>query len=202
MQKMVWKLAAHNDRTNEMEVPKHIAGNEGKTGKDRLLAEALKNGAIAGALRKVHVGCRRIIYFEDFSHEVLLRSLGRWSSFSGNSEGELVSWVKAIGQNLMIDLLRKSKHKHTKTLSPQIADTSQISPLETLARFEDALWLKAEMEGLDEFDLRLINLRYFEKMTWLEISRIVNVKQNTLIQRHLRMLEKLRNRRIQRDGGN
>jgi RNA polymerase sigma factor (sigma-70 family) len=184
------------------EVQGYIFVNEGKIEHDRLLTDALRNGAIAGALRKTHRGCSRIIYFEDFFHEVMLRSLNRWSSFSGKSEGELVSWIKTIGQNLMIDLLRQSKNRHTMPLPPQIADNSQISPLETLSRSEDALWLESVIDGLDKFDFQLLKMRYFDKMTWSEISKIVNVKNNTLIQRHLRLLEKLRDHRMRRGGGN
>jgi hypothetical protein len=142
-----------------------------------LLTESIDKGSLRGGLLNVHRPCRKLIDFSDFMNESIKRALMKSQKFNGHTEGELVAWIKIIGQNLMLDMLRRSKVRRTVPLPIQLQDSSAISPEESLSQIEDLAWLDRAM---------------VHNATWVEISSHLNIPHNTLAQRHVRLLKKLR----------
>ncbi|MBL4734949.1 MAG: sigma-70 family RNA polymerase sigma factor [Flavobacteriales bacterium] len=103
------------------------------------------------------------------------------------------SWLYRIASNELNLAFREKKkakriyHMNTKDL-PEMVD----SPVDEETEEKVNLLLSA-LQGLDHDELELIQMKYFEKRPYKEISEILEVEQNALKVRVHRIKEKIRN---------
>ena len=165
------------------------------------LQTLVETGAFARVLFACHRPCRWLISFEDFCQEILVRSLEHQHSFRGQTTAELAGWVRAIGRQLMINLLRRSREQRQLSLQLELVDPQAIPPSEQIAAAEDwnrkLSWLMQVLRELPTEERDLLIRHYYRRETFADIARQLGVPPNTIVQRHLRLLERLR--RMRRD---
>lgn len=157
----------------------------------QILADLVERGELAGVLVRPYGLCRRLIGFDDYCQDVVLKAVRQVSGFRGNTKAELLAWIRAIGRQYSVDVLRRSAVRHSPELAENQEDTRQMTPLEELARDEQAARLLKCLESLDPFDLSILRGRYFEGKSFVEIAKDLGVVHNSLIQRHLRLVRRI-----------
>ena len=150
------------------------------------LEHLIRTGTIFAVLRRCHLPCRRLVSFEDFCQEVFLRAVRHQRSFRGQSDQEMAGWLRAIGNQNMVEHLRRSRQERLLPLRIDIAQPEAPRNAERLA------WLMQVLSRLPVEDRDLLLRRYWHRESWQEIGRELNVAPNTLTQRHLRLLQRLR----------
>ncbi len=158
----------------------------------RLLDSILQGGGLEAALRRCHLPCRRLVAFEDFVQEVLLSGLRSALSFRGQSEAELAGWLQAIAQQRMIDVLRRSRREQRSPLPEEWLDQRAGSPFEDAVKREQLAWLARALAALDGDDRELLLCHYWDGESFSDMARRQGMPPNTIIQRHRRLLEHLR----------
>lgn len=101
------------------------------------------------------------------------------------------SWLYRIAINEMNQLFRKNEkqrginleEKHLKDLIEEMGEQSAE---------EKEQWVLDALTTLDEDDFQLVEMRFFEKRPFKEISEILNVNEATAKMRLYRILEKLK----------
>lgn len=104
------------------------------------------------------------------------------------------NWIYKIATNEIYSHHRKKKNKtfcsmndENLNLAEYIADNKNVS----MENYADFLSLREVLKRLKKEDHLLIELFYFEKMKYTEISKIMKVKEVTLRSRISRILKKL-----------
>jgi RNA polymerase sigma-70 factor (ECF subfamily) len=155
------------------------------------LTRLLQCGRLRAALQPIHRPCFRLVAFDDFLQEVLLKALANQRSFRGTTDNELIGWLLAIGRQLMIGRLRKSARER---LSPLPADTPSTNPPpdDVAAQRESVLWLSQALASLASEDAELLIRHYYYGERLSDIARDIGEQPSTVRQRHLRLLHTLR----------
>lgn len=165
------------------------------------LESLVGEGAVPRVLHGCHSPCRRLVNFEDFCQNVLLQALEHRESFRGHSDAELLGWLRVIGQQKMIDALRTSRRRRLTGLPAEVADPSAGPPLDTLIdQEEQARKLRRLVQllaSLSEEDRDLLVRHYLRAEPLTAIAARMGVAPNTLSQRHVRLLLRLRKMREQ-----
>jgi RNA polymerase sigma factor (sigma-70 family) len=151
------------------------------------LEQLVRAGSLVAMLRRCHRPCQRLLRFEDFYQDVLLQAVRHHASFRGQADAEIAAWLRAIGNQRMIDALRRSRKDKALPLPEQVPQR-EAEPEQD----ERTLWLLEVMKTLEPPDRDLLISRYWEKRSWDEIGRLMGLEPNTLAQRHLRLLRRLR----------
>ena len=95
----------------------------------------------------------------------------------------------------MINLLRRSRQGTRIPLPRNLMDHDAESPAEPIAQVENIAWLVAVMSKLTPEELDLLVRRYYRGEKISEIARAKGVAPNTMAQRHLRLLDRMRKMR-------
>lgn len=157
----------------------------------RLLEELLRSGSVDSLLHSRHLPCRHLIGFDDFRQEVFLRALRYAMSFRGSSLAELAAWLQSIAGNVMLDCLRKAQTKTVIQRSEDVLEEAKVTATRSVSA-DLADWLTDVVEGLDDEDKEILHRRYRMRQRWQEIAEALNMKPNTLAQKHLRIIQRLR----------
>src|SRR5262249_46179959 len=154
------------------------------------LQELIAGGAVQAVLGACHRPCQRLVPFDDFCQDVLLRAVEHQESFRGRTDAELLGWLKAIGRQRMATLLRQSRHKRLAPLPPQVPDLRAPSAAQEASAKEELLrdteWLARVLAGLTTAERDLLLRRYQRNEKWSDIARDLGIAPNTLAQRHAR----------------
>jgi RNA polymerase sigma factor (sigma-70 family) len=160
-----------------------------------LFDDVIANDLLPRALGGVHRRVAKLIPFEDFVQDVAVRGLQRQHQFRGQSTRELLGWLSAIGWQITIDYFRKSHHESVLLANaeevPARAESVEIS----LMRREQLLWLAKRLADLGPDDRNLLIRHYYRSEAFAQIARDSNLDPSTLIKRHQRILERLRESR-------
>jgi RNA polymerase sigma factor (sigma-70 family) len=163
-----------------------------------VLQKLVEEQAVGMALRASHRPCRRLITFPDFCQEVLVRALEHRASFRGETKAELLAWLKAIGQQLLVNTLRKSRRGELFPLSREPEDPA-LPPVEQTEVEEEqrrkGVWLLEMMGSLSADESDILFRHYFRRQKLKEIAKDLGLSPNTLAQRHARLLRRLREQR-------
>lgn len=102
------------------------------------------------------------------------------------------SWLYRIAKSEVYDLLRKKQHLRSVNIDDvQLGDMMQDMQEETnLEKYGQRL--AVAVAELDEEDLQLVEMRFFEKRPFKEIGEILNITENNAKVKLYRILEKLK----------
>jgi len=105
----------------------------------------------------------------DIVHETMLEVWRKADRFQGRSS--LKSWIFSIARNKSIDKNRKSSRLSYTDDVPEIIN-DDVTPLEALELSQDADVLKACISRLSETHRRMIQLAFYQDLSYKEISEI------------------------------
>lgn len=147
-------------------------GPEGHEAKEKLL-----RGHQDMLFRFCLTRCRDRQIAMDATQEAALRMLNHLQRFDGQSK--FSTWLLGIANNVCRELMRKDRRRKQNHSSDQIAETpanESESPMEG----EYSATLQEAMNQLPERQREVVTLRYFEKLSVLETSYVMNVATGTV----------------------
>lgn len=121
---------------------------------------------------------------EDITIETFSKAFDKIATY--NSEFQFNTWLIAIAKNVHIDLLRKKKSSHFVEITDQ-EDQQAYNVADTSPSAEDELITEQNLSQLLQFIKQLkphyqevIQLRYFQELSYLEISEQLNEPLNNV----------------------
>ncbi len=121
---------------------------------------------------------------EDITIETFSKAFDKISSY--NTEFQFNTWLIAIAKNVHIDLLRKKKSSHLVEITDQ-ENQQAHNVADTTPSAEDELITEQNLSQLLQFIKQLkphyqevIQLRYFQELTYQEISQQLNEPLNNV----------------------
>ncbi len=127
----------------------------------------------------------------DITAQVFLKALTNLSKYQFRGV-PFSSWLFRIAFSEINQAFRNDKFKHTINLDTPTARrlAGEIED-DTLENYEK--WIPALLNKLDEEEVAMIEMRFFEGRSFKEIGEILNITENNAKVRGHRALEKLRN---------
>lgn len=121
---------------------------------------------------------------EDITIETFSKAFDKIATY--NSEFQFNTWLIAIAKNVHIDLLRKKKSSHFVEITDK-EDQQAYNVADTSPSAEDELITEQNLSQLLQFIKQLkphyqevIQLRYFQELSYLEISEQLNEPLNNV----------------------
>ncbi|MBW7859299.1 MAG: sigma-70 family RNA polymerase sigma factor, partial [Leptonema sp. (in: Bacteria)] len=136
---------------------------------------------------------------EDALQDALLTSYRAIQRFRG--ESSIYTWLYRILVNRCTDLIRKrstNKVDYVDPISFDIEDSSNLEKNHEL--FEHTDYLIQQIRSMEPKFAELLWMRYFDELSYEEISDVLNLKVGTVKSRLFKARELLK-RRIFQDGG-
>ncbi len=125
---------------------------------------------------------------EDFSQEVFLQAYRRLNTFGGNAP--FSAWIYRVGYNLAINKYRvKSRETIDESVLEPIA-SQDIRPDEGILRKETKDIMNSCLKKLPVLYNIIVKMRYFDGLSYPEISEITEIPVNT-IKSHVRRAKQL-----------
>jgi RNA polymerase sigma-70 factor (ECF subfamily) len=131
---------------------------------------------------------------EELAQEVFLQLHRNWSVMK--SPAHIVHWLRRTASHRAIDIARKHKRHHEKSLE----ETSEPTTLERVHDTFLARYLERLVSSLPEKQRMVVILRYQEDMEIEEIARVLDMKTATVKTALFRALELLRKKAAHRLG--
>jgi RNA polymerase sigma-70 factor, ECF subfamily len=150
--------------------------------------------------KKIYRYCKINIYSQelaqDLTQETFIKGWRSIKSFTPKNGGTIQAYLFRIARNLMIDHSRKKKEEHIEYIE-EIQSKESIE--DDFDKKQEQEMIKQALMRLDEVDRQIIILRYFEEMSFEEVSKVTKVNEGALRVRTHRILKKLKE--IVEDGG-
>ena len=172
----------------------------GEADMDVLVQRARVDSGSFGELYDIYYGrifnyCRHRLYnsdvAEDITSKVFLAVASQIKAFKGRTEQEFGSWIYTIASNKANDYLRKTTRRNrilleaANTLAKEFADDHQEQGLNWPSLYRGIARLKVKEQTI-------VTLRFFEGLSYEQISAITGIKSSTVGVRIHRILKKLR----------
>ena len=127
----------------------------------------------------------------DITAQVFLKALTNLSKYQFRGV-PFSSWLFRIAFSEINQAFRNDKFKHTINVdSPSAKRLAGEIEDDTLENYEK--WIPALLNKLDEEEVAMIEMRFFEGRSFKEIGEILNITENNAKVRGHRAIEKLRN---------
>jgi RNA polymerase sigma-70 factor, ECF subfamily len=143
--------------------------------------------------KKIFRYCKINIYSvelaQDLTQETFIKGWKSISSFTPKNGGTIQAYLFRIARNLMIDHSRKKKESSIEYID-EVPSRYDIE--EEIERKQDQDTIKKALLHLDEVDRQIIILRYFEELSFEEVSKVTKVNEGALRVRTHRILKKLK----------
>lgn len=105
------------------------------------------------------------------------------------------SWLYSIAQNEVYQYFRKKKRNHEVPVDEErIQDLGTEANINSYMSIEEQEKLIEMINNLEQVQQDLIELRFFEKMSFKEIAAIYNITEANAKMRTYRILESIRNK--------
>jgi RNA polymerase sigma-70 factor (ECF subfamily) len=135
---------------------------------------------------------------EDIFQDTFIKVINSLQKGKYNEEGKFLPWVMRIAHNLVIDYFRKeSKMKKIRPTDDfnifDVISTGNIGQDEKMIRERVHSDLNTLIEDLPNDQMDVLKMRYFEDMSFKEISVVTGVSINTALGRMRYALINLRN---------
>lgn len=120
---------------------------------------------------------------EDVTIQTFSKAFDKINTF--NESYKFKTWLITISKNIHIDLLRKEKNSITQVLSKDNSDALQVldespSPEDKLITEQHLAKLLRDIKKLKPHYQEVINLRYFQELSYKEISNKLNEPINNI----------------------
>lgn len=100
------------------------------------------------------------------------------------------TWLYRIGRNQALNTLRRQRVRRSERLL-EAADPQRGSPLEGLIGGEDVAQLRDALDALAPADREVIELRYYQGMSFAEVGEVLGARASAVKQRAWRCLKRL-----------
>lgn len=128
---------------------------------------------------------------EDITQEVFIIVYNKLDTF--DSKYKFSNWILRIAKNKCIDYIRKIK-KVSETNIDDYASlkSTEASPEERLEYKEMKELISQYIDNLDDVDKQIILLKYSQKATFSDISKILDINESTVKRRYYKVKEKFK----------
>jgi RNA polymerase sigma-70 factor (ECF subfamily) len=141
----------------------------------------------------------------DIVQQTLIEAVRDFGQFDGNTEEELLQWLRRLLRNNVIDFAREYRETDKRQVdrevglgaSPSgvqgggIAASQQSPSMEVMGR-ENAAAIQGVVAGLPELYRRVVLLRYEEQQSFEEIGRALDMTPNAARKLLLRAVQRVR----------
>ena len=131
---------------------------------------------------------RNLDLAEDLFHDTLIKVINSLKKGKYSEEGKFISWIMRIAHNLIIDHFRKtSKQKNIRSNNDfdifDIIENGEMSQDQKVIQKQIYSDLNRIIDQLPNDQKEVVKLRYFEDMSFKEISNLTGVSINTALGR-------------------
>lgn len=127
------------------------------------------------ASRKVPLRLQSRIRPSSLVQETYLKACRDFGHFRGQSERQLLSWLRTIMLRCLINLLRRPEFRITVQALPSDLTGKMTPPAQQVADRESIHALTQALEQLPDHYRAAIELRYFERLSFEEIGRTLGI---------------------------
>lgn len=167
-----------------METTRDIAAEELTALRDPETRCGAFDRLVGAYLRPLYWHARRLVVVhedaEDVVQETFIRAYDKVGTFRGGSD-ELGAWLYRIATNTALTMLRRRKpgfftslDEVSRTLAARVAEESGEDADLTLVRFQQAILALPLKQRL------VFNLRYYDRMPYAQIARVLGQREETL----------------------
>ena len=129
---------------------------------------------------------------EDYAQEVFLKTFEKLRSFK--AEVPFASWLNKIAYNMAVNQYHKHKRAHVEVALPCEPQDTSLSPEIRLLRGELCEKVRKVLKKIPDIYKPVINLHFFEGLSYPEISRALSIPVNTIKSYVFRAKQLLRSR--------
>jgi RNA polymerase sigma-70 factor (ECF subfamily) len=129
---------------------------------------------------------------EDYAQEVFLKTFEKLRTFK--AEVPFASWLNKIAYNMAVNQYHKRKRTHVEVALPCEPEDISLSPETRLLRSELREKVRKVLEKIPDIYKPVINLHFFEGLSYPEISRSLSIPVNTIKSYVFRVKQLLRSR--------
>lgn len=126
---------------------------------------------------------------EDICQETFIKAWKSLPTFSNFKGGSFQAYLFKIARNSIIDLSRKKKEV---ALDQALEVEAEERVEEGVDRQEKINQVRGVLSSLKEEERHLISLRFFEELSFTEISQVLEIKEGALRVKTHRVLKKLK----------
>lgn len=128
---------------------------------------------------------------EDITQEVFISVYNKLYTF--DSRYKFSNWILRIAKNRCIDYVRKYKKMNEASIDEVVNITSrEVSPEETIVFKETKHIIEKYVSGLNELDKQIILLRYSQKSTFSDISKILEISESSVKRRYYKVKDQFK----------
>lgn len=128
---------------------------------------------------------------EDITQDVFITVYNKLDTF--DSRYKFSNWIMRIARNKCIDYIRKIKKSKELNIEDCISIKSrETSPEERLEYKEIRDFIVNKINSLDNVDKQIILLRYSQKATFNDISKILDISESSVKRRYYKIREQFR----------
>jgi RNA polymerase sigma-70 factor (ECF subfamily) len=129
---------------------------------------------------------------EDYAQEVFLKTFEKLRTFKG--EVPFSSWLNKIAYNMAVNQYHKRKRADVEVALPCEPRDTSLSPEIRLLRSELREKVRKVLKKIPDIYKPVINLHFFEGLSYPEISRVLSIPVNTIKSYVFRAKQLLRSR--------
>ena len=129
---------------------------------------------------------------EDYAQEVFLKTFEKLRTFKG--EVPFASWLNKIAYNMAVNQYHKRKRTRLEVALPYEPEDTSLSPETRLLRNELCEKVRKVLKKIPDIYKPVINLHFFEGLSYPEISRALSIPVNTIKSYIFRVKRMLRGR--------
>jgi RNA polymerase sigma-70 factor (ECF subfamily) len=168
------------------------------------ILEACRGYLLLIAQQEIQPDLRAKAGASDLVQQTLLSALGDFDRFQGNSEAEILAWLRQLLLHNLTDFARLYRATDKRQISREVAlDTgnpaaqraanvgSDASPSGEVIAREEARQVQQALERLPEDYRRVLVLRFQEDRSFEEIGRLMNLSANAARKLWLRAIKRM-----------
>ena len=129
---------------------------------------------------------------EDYAQEVFLKAFEKLESFKG--EVPFSSWLNKIAYNMAVNHYHKRRRAHVEVAMPFEPRDTSLGPELRVLRNELRERVRKVLKKIPDIYKPVIDLHYFEGLSYPEISRLLSIPVNTIKSYVFRTKQLLRSR--------
>ncbi|MBE6043262.1 MAG: sigma-70 family RNA polymerase sigma factor [Clostridium thermopalmarium] len=169
---------------------------------DIILIENILNGDVRSfesLVEKYEVTILKFIYSmirdkqiaEDITQEVFITVYNKLNTF--DNRYKFSNWILRIAKNRCIDYIRKMKKINESNIEDFVGLKSKEITPEEAVEFEETKQIIAEyINTLSDIDKQIIILRYSQKTTFSDISKILDINESSVKRRYYKIKEQFK----------
>ena len=170
-----------NNSTDQVLVQNYLSGNQSSF---EILLNRHKDRVYAFIMSKI----KNRDITEDIFQDTFIKVINSLQKGNYNEQGKFLPWMMRIAHNLVIDHFRKQSKMHMVRSTDEydifnLLDSDSATIEQEMIITQVKTDLKLLIEQLPEDQKEVLNMRYFEEMSFKEIAELTGVSINTALGR-------------------